>query len=426
MQMNERMRAGMHEALGLVNGGKLLEATAAIQRKLRGLLAPHDAPDTAAPTTDAPIEGSCHIVDVDTVAPLPGFHPPRWRSREPTVRFRAPMSEHWRQLFARPSRPAPTLDPTRGVEPGARFITGSYTNQAGTRSYKLYVPSRYQGQALPLVVMLHGCKQNPDDFAAGTCMNSVAEEYQCFVVYPAQAAAANHSNCWNWFKATDQKRDRGEPSLIAGITRQIIGTYCVDARRVYGAGLSAGGAMAAVMGVTYPDLYAAIGVHSGLPYAAAYDLPSAFAAMSQGAGAPGRRQHGDSPEAVPCTRVVPAIVFHGDHDTKVHPRNGDQVIAQWTAIHGEGATSLQVTVQHGQVPDGHAYTRDVYQDASGRSILEQWRVHGAGHAWSGGSHSGSYTDPRGPDATREMIRFFHEHPLPEAAERNFDQPSQPS
>lgn len=421
--MNERM---MHEALGLVTAGRLRKATAAIQRKLQGLLAPEVAPDTAAPTTDAPIEGSFHVIDGDTVAPPPGFHPSQARSREPTVRLRAPMSEHWRQCFAQPSRPAPTLDPTRGVEPGSRFIPGSYTNQAGTRSYKLYVPSHYQGQALPLVVMLHGCNQNPDDFAAGTCMNCVAEEYQCLVVYPGQAAAANQSNCWNWFKATDQRRDRGEPSLIAGITRQIIDTYCVDARRVYVAGLSAGGAMAAVMGVTYPDLYAAIGVHSGLPYAAAHDLPSAFAAMSRGAGAPGRRQQGDSPEAVPYTRVVPAIVFHGDHDTTVHPRNGDQVIAQWTAIHGEGATSLQVAVQHGQVPDGHAYTRDVYQDACGVSILEQWRVHGAGHAWSGGSRSGSYTDPRGPDATREMIRFFHEHLLPEASERNFDQPSQPS
>ncbi len=409
--MNERM---MHEALGLVTAGRLLKATAAIQRKLQGLFVPEVVPDTAAPTTDAPIEGGFHVVDVDTVAPPPGFHPSQMRPCEPTMGFRAPMSEQWRQRFARPSRPAPppTPYPTHGVEPGSRFITGSYSNQAGTRSYKLYVPSRYHGQALPLVVMLHGCNQNPDDFAAGTCMNSVAEEYQCLVAYPAQAAAANQSNCWNWFKATDQRRDRGEPSLIAGITRQIIGTYCVDARRVYVAGLSAGGAMAAVMGVTYPDLYAAIGVHSGLPYAAAHDLPSAFAAMSQGAGAPGRRQqHGGSPEGVPNTRVVPAIVFHGDHDTKVHPRNGDQVIAQWTAIHGEGATSLQVTVQHGQVPHGHAYTCDVYQDARGRRILEQWRVHGAGHAWSGGSHSGSYTDPRGPDATREMIRFFHEHLL---------------
>ena len=412
MPMNETMRAGMHEALGLVSAGKPLEATAAIQRKLAGLLARHDAPETAARAMDAPIEGSCHLFDVHKVARPPGLSSPGCRSGESGMRLRASIPEQGRQRFERPSRPAPTGAPTRGEEPGARFITGSYSNQAGTRSYELYVPSRYLGQALPLVVMLHGCKQNPADFAAGTCMNSVAEEYQCLVVYPAQAAAANPSNCWNWFKATHQMRDRGEPSLIAGITRQIIGTFRLDPRRVYAAGLSAGGAMAAVMGVTYPDLYAAIGVHSGLAYAAARDLPSAFAAMSHGARAPGRRQHGNSPEAIACARVVPAIVFHGDHDTKVHPRNGDQVIAQWTAIHGAGATGLQVAVQHGQVPDGHAYTRAVHRDASGRSILEQWRVHGAGHAWSGGSCSGSYTDPRGPDATREMLRFFHEHTLP--------------
>ena len=411
MQMNERMRGGMHEALGLVSAGKPLEATAAIQRKLAGLLTPHDAPDTAAPARDAPIEGSCHPIDGHKVAQPTDSPAPRWRSAESAALFRAPISAQELQHFERPSRPA-TLEPTAGEERGARFVTGSYSNQAGTRSYKLYVPSRYLGQALPLVVMLHGCNQTPTDFAAGTCMNSVAEEYQCFVVYPAQAAAANASNCWNWFKATDQMRDKGEPSLIAGITRQIIGTFNVDARRVYAAGLSAGGAMAAVMGVTYPDLYAAIGVHSGLAYAAARDLPSAFAAMSQGASAHGRRQHGNSLQAIPCARVVPAIVFHGDRDTTVHPRNGDQVIAQWTAIHPAGATGLQVDLQHGQVPNGHAYTRAVHRDASGRNILEQWRVHGAGHAWSGGSCSGSYTDPRGPDATREMMRFFHEHTLP--------------
>lgn len=400
--MNPRTPAGMHEALRLLSEGKPFAATAAIQRKLRG---------AANPATDAPIDSSRHIVDVEKVALEPGLHPSRWQSREPITHVRAPMSAQWRRREERPSRPAPTVNSIRGGEPDARFITGSYTNQVGTRSYKLYVPGCYHGQSLPLVVMLHGCQQNPDDFAAGTCMNSAAEEFQCLVVYPAQAATANQSNCWNWFKATDQLRDRGEPAIIAGITRRIIDTYCIDDRRVYIAGLSAGGAMAAVMGVTYPDLYAAIGVHSGLPYAAAHDLPSAFAAMGRGASAAGRRQQGDSGEANPCARAVPAIVFHGDHDTKVHPRNGDQVIAQWTSIHDTGSTCLQMTVHQGQVPDGHAYTRDVYHDASGRSVLEQWRIHGAGHAWSGGSRIGSYSDPRGPNATREMLRFFHEHSL---------------
>ena len=257
--------------------------------------------------------------------------------------------------------------------------------------------------------------QSPDDFAAGTRMNLSAEEHQCFVVYPAQAPAANGSKCWNWFKAPDQQRDQGEPSIVAGITRHIISTYAVDARRVYVAGLSAGGAMAAVMGMTYPDLYAGVGVHSGLPYGVAHDLPSALTAMKRGEAAPGQLHSGvGGPER--CSRVVPTIVFHGDRDTKVHPRNGDQVIAQLKTVHAlneapnRAATDPQVTVQRGEVPDGHAYTRIIYHDAGGQAILEQWRVHGAGHAWSGGNARGSYTDPKGPDATKEMLRFFYEHP----------------
>jgi len=393
MRVNERMHVAAHEALDLVRAGKPLEATAAIQRKLGGWLAPHDAPTVADSMTGAPTEV-------------------RQRSDQSIARCPERTSEHSRQLAALPSRPVPTLEPIRGVELGAQFITGSYTNQAVTRAYKLYIPSAYSGQALPLVVMLHGCQQNPDDFAAGTGMNGIAEKYPCFVVYPAQARAANQSNCWNWFKATDQKRDRGEPSLIAGITRQIIGTYCVDTQQVFAAGLSAGGAMAAVMGVTYSDLYAAIGVHSGLPYAAAHDLPSAFTAMSQGVEAPTHRRWSDSHRGAPRTRSVPTIVFHGDHDTKVHPRNGEQLIAQWSPTYGNGAINLRVSIQHGQVRGGHAYTREVYQDASGRGVLEHWRIHGAGHAWSGGSRSGYYTDPRGPAATDEIIRFFREHRLP--------------
>ncbi|MGR9108831.1 MAG: extracellular catalytic domain type 1 short-chain-length polyhydroxyalkanoate depolymerase, partial [Gammaproteobacteria bacterium] len=278
---------------------------------------------------------------------------------------------------------------------------------------------------LPLIVMLHGCTQDPDDFAAGTRMNRLAEEHRCIVAYPAQAQAANPSKCWNWFQAADQQRDEGEPSIIAGITRQVINSYPVDKRRVYVAGLSAGGAMAAVMGMTYPDLYAAMGIHSGLPYAVADDLPSAFAAM-QGAAASGHGRHNGVAGTRACHRIIPTIVFHGDLDTKVHPRNADRLIAQWTTISGRSGKygnkleKTRVTVHRGQVPNGHDYSRAIHRDSEGKIILEQWLIHGAGHAWSGGSPNGSYTDPRGPDAGREMIRFFYEHPCFEVADQAID------
>jgi poly(hydroxyalkanoate) depolymerase family esterase len=248
--------------------------------------------------------------------------------------------------------------------------------------------------------MLHGCKQNADDFAAGTRMNELADEMGFIVTYPEQAAAGNVSRCWNWFRSADQQREAGEPSLIAGITREVIARYDVDPRRVYVAGLSAGGAMAAIMGHTYPDLYAAVGIHSGLAYASASDIPSALAAMR------GRRAS-DRRVSDSTFRVLPTIVFHGDLDTTVHSRNGEQVIAQATPGGQDLVTPAFApqTVEKGEAR-GRRYTRTTRTDASGRPALEHWLVHGAGHAWSGGSANGSYADARGPDATRAMLRFF--------------------
>ena len=277
------------------------------------------------------------------------------------------------------------------VGPGA-FSTGSFTNPAGTRPYKLYIPASGAGKALPMVVMLHGCTQSADDFAAGTCMNALAEERGCFVLYPEQTPSANRSRCWNWFKRGDQRRDQGEPAIIAGMTREVLSHHRIDPRKVYVAGLSAGGAMAAVMGATYPDLYAAVGVHSGLAAGSAHDVASAFAAMRG-------TQNGSASRAAP--NAVPLIVFHGDKDTTVHPRNGEHVVRASL----DGADSSRA-VEHGKVPGGHTYTRTMHSDRAGRVILEHWLVHGAGHAWSGGSLSGSYTDPAGPDASRAMLRFF--------------------
>lgn len=283
---------------------------------------------------------------------------------------------------------------------GARFEWHSFGSEIGAREYKLYEPSGYRDEPLPLMVLLHGCTQSPDDFAAGTRMNELAEEQGFLVAYPAQTTAANASKCWNWFSAGDQRRDRGEPALIAGITRRISDDFAVDPQKIYVAGLSAGGAAAAIMGSVYPDLYAAVGVHSGLACGAASDMPSAFAAMRQGAPLRARGRDGRTGDL----RPVPTIVFHGDRDSTVNPVNGDQVIAQSRA-----GANLHKTTTRGAAPGGTTFTRTVQANADGRAILEQWILHGAGHAWSGGSPAGSYTDPRGPDASREMLRFFAQH-----------------
>jgi len=279
------------------------------------------------------------------------------------------------------------------MPPGARFVEGRFGNRAGGRRYKLYIPSTWRGQPMPLLVMLHGCTQDPDDFAAGTQMNTVAEERQCFVVYPAQSRNANNSRCWNWFSALDQERGQGEPSIIAGITRQVMRRFPVQQEQVFIAGLSAGGAMAVVVGTLYPDLFAAVGVHSGLPFASARDLPSALSAMKRGAASEAN------------SGGLPVIVFHGDQDTTVHPLNGEEVIAQGLRSHPRGSSAQPSTIA-GRVPDGYEYTRVKHWLEDGSPLGEHWIIHGAGHAWSGGSAAGSYTDGKGPDASREMMRFF--------------------
>ena len=292
--------------------------------------------------------------------------------------------------------------PAASLPDGARFEARTFTGPVGSRNYKVYVPSGYTGQPLPVVVMLHGCTQNPDDFARGTRMNAVAEERTFLVVYPEQPRSANMQRCWNWYEPGDQQREGGEPALIAGIVRQAIVEFSADTNRVYAAGLSAGGAAAAILAATYPDLFAAVGVHSGLACGAARDVPSAFAAMrGDGAGASSGKQH-----------AVPTIVFHGDGDKTVNVANGDRVAAQ-----GLSGPNLTRTVSEGRTPDGVAYTRTVRTDASGRAVLEQWVLHGTGHAWSGGDPSGSFTDARGPDASREMVRFFLAHAGAENATR---------
>jgi poly(hydroxyalkanoate) depolymerase family esterase len=387
----------VREATRLTRAGQLVEATALLQRMLRGERDPGPAYRSAAPTPLARLEpptidATAHVVEESERRRPAGATA---RGRKHSAPFDGMRKFSGLDLRGPIKRAPPS---TSDIAPeGTRFIAGAFSNAAGSRTYKLFIPSRSHGQQLPLVVMLHGCTQSPDDFAAGTRMNFLAEEQNCFVVYPEQPSGANQAKCWNWFRTGDQRRGGGEPSLIAGITRQIMRDHAIDPKRVHVAGLSAGGAAAAIMAATYPDLYASVGIHSGLACGAATDLPSAFAAMRQGnaSGAIGK-----------AGSLVPTIVFHGDRDTTVHPNNGDRILER-----SAKATSPITKVLRGRVPHGHAYTRTILTDRGGRAISEHWNVHGAGHAWSGGSPAGSYTDPRGPDAAREMLRFFLEHSL---------------
>lgn len=390
MKINEQFLAQMREATQLLQGADPMAATAAIQRALGGMpgpetVQPHSLVDINPAAGSEPVQGAGFGQAWEAIrgaAAAKGWKNPLGGQDVEDVQFH---------------EAAPKMSEAL---PG-KFISGSCSNRAGTRSYKLYIPSSYQGEAVPLIVMLHGCKQHPDDFAAGTGMNRLAEERHCLVLYPAQAAKANGSNCWNWFNPHDQERDRGEPSILADMTRQVMREYQVDSERVYVAGLSAGGAMAAIMAARYPDLFAAVGIHSGLPVGSAHDVASAFGAMKQG-----------HKGALPAYRQpVPAIVFHGDRDHTVQPGNGTAALAQCVGGgSGRGMAEAQTRKSTGKVANGRAYTQTVFVGEGERSIAEHWVVHGSGHAWSGGSKAGSYTDPKGPDASAEMLRFFYAHP----------------
>lgn len=281
------------------------------------------------------------------------------------------------------------------VADGAEFATRAFSCPAGSRDYKLYRPSSAAGRPRALVVMLHGCQQNPDDFAVGTGMNDLAEAEGVVIAYPSQPGSANASGCWNWFHPGHQARNAGEPAIIAGITRELMDEFGLERDQVFVAGLSAGGAMAVVLGHTYPDLYAGVGAHSGLPYRAASDVMTAFAAMRGQAADRSRSPAGTDHFRAP-TRT---IVFHGSADGTVHPSNGEMIAA---AVRGAENQS----VSHGRSAGGRAYSTSVVVGADGVPLVEHWIVDGAGHAWAGGSAAGSFTDPKGPDASREMLRFF--------------------
>lgn len=415
----------MREATRLTRNGRLHEATALLQQALHQARAAADPPARADASPGEVFDVSFREVETaDDPARAPHVAPPAASAASAanappaaappdSSAARAQSGDFHASDFvqgligclgARPGAGThrhPTHPAPADLGPG-RFIEGEFGNAAGRRSYRLYVPSTEHAAPLPLLVMLHGCHQSPEDFAAGTRMNLQAEASGCLVLYPAQAPQANASGCWNWFKREDQVRGRGEPSILADMTRDVMARHAVDPQRVYAAGLSAGGAMAAVLAVTYPDLFAAVAIHSGLACGAAQDLPSALAAMR---GMPNPAVAADAAASSP----VPTIVFHGDRDRTVHPRNGAQFSTQFDAGASNAAPDAQATTERGQAAGGHAWTRILRRDASGHVVLEYWQVHGGGHAWFGGSQSGSYTDPRGPDASAQILRFLLSH-----------------
>jgi poly(hydroxyalkanoate) depolymerase family esterase len=357
--MNSLDQDGMVQALNLTKAGRLAEATQLIQRTL------------GSPTT--PYSGS---------GPGPKALPHS---------FGAP---HNMQVPLQNRPMLPQQAPPPGSLGSGVLLDKTFANASGARRYKVYVPPDCPDQGVPVIVMLHGGTQPVLDYAAGTGMNRLADLHHFLVVYPEQDARANPMRYWNWFRPQDQRTGTGEPALIAGITEQVISDYNVDADKVFIVGFSAGAAMAVVMAATYPQLYAAAGVHSGLPYGSAHDVPSAFALM-----------RGTSPSSRGAVLRLPLIVFHGDHDEIVNVVNASHIRQQRVGISGALTAVGGVQVTDGAVPGGHRYTQTTYSDDDG-GLLEQWIVHGAGHAWSGGTPGCSYTDPLGPDASAEMVRFF--------------------
>lgn len=377
--MDRDFAAAMARATEATRASNLEEATRIIREAL-GLRGAQ--PPAASALAEIPIPAMAPAASPGA-AERPGPAP------QPSLRFgqrlRRPLREAVRLLrdgklafrARMPAREAPSAPP---VPAGARFEARHFACEAGERDYKLYVPS-CDGAPRGLVLMLHGCKQDPDDFAAGTGMNQAAEAEGLLVAYPRQASAHNLASCWNWFRPGDQRRDAGEPAILAGLTRALVAEFGLDPEHVFVAGLSAGGAMAAVLAETYPDLYAAAGIHSGLPTGAANDVVSAFAVMR---GEPGLAA--GSP-----TAAGRLIVFHGEADQVVHPANAERIIA------GRAGTP---TASQGRSAGGRTYRRLADGDT------EVWIVEGAGHAWAGGRPEGSYADPAGPDASAEMVRFF--------------------
>ncbi len=316
---------------------------------------------------------------------------------------RRPLGETLRALRIRPMIPPSVPEaPEPAPDLGERFLRRAYRGPAGSLNYRLYIPADHERRELALVLMLHGCTQDPEDFALGTQMNDLADEFGLIVAYPHQTRRANPSGCWNWFDRRHQGRGSGEPAKLAGLAQALAKEFDVRRERIFAAGLSAGGAMAEVLAATYPDVFDAVGVHSGLPYQSAADVVSAFAAMKGTAAA-------NSEPLAASDRRCRKIIFHGLADATVNPVNGERILDEVE----RGGSPLTRTDLDWQIEGGRV-SRATLKDAEGRPVAEQWLVEGGGHAWFGGDPRGSYTQTVGLDASRVMMRFFLA-PTPEAA-----------
>jgi poly(hydroxyalkanoate) depolymerase family esterase len=388
--------AAMRKAANLTRAYNLVEATRVIQDALAGRRSAARAeegttpaiPLLPKPATDPATSGE----DTAALTPATASHAPSvdWQAKprrplEETVRLLREGRLHVAPLEFKARARRPQIE----VPAGAKYLTRSFSSAAGTRSYRLYVPATMKDGPQGMILMLHGCSQNPDDFAAGTAMNKLAEVHDLLIVYPGQTTANNPASCWNWFRSTDQVRGQGEPAILAGMARELALEFNIGREQTFIAGLSAGGAMAMVMAETYPELFAAAGIHSGLDYKSASDVASALAAM--------RGSH--SPSATSRFAEVPVrmIVFHGASDSTVHPSNSDRIAARVGSSMKDQALS--------RTARGAGYTRTTF-GPDNAPLLEKWSVDHLGHAWSGGSAAGSFTDQRGPDASAEMVRFF--------------------